>query len=109
MLSLKRRHYFISYTLGIVHLATCLSEWERYLITLQFIILILKSNREGFRVNIFFYMLSALAYLAGLKSVSVLLILGYLYLAIRLVNYELPDQGSPVGYLHFKGGWLAEY
>lgn len=69
----------------------------------------IKSKKEGFRFSIYFYGISIIFYLMGFNLLSFGIIIFYQYLSFKLINYELPDSGSPVGHLYIKGSWLSKY
>lgn len=103
MLNLKKRYYPLSWLLGLIHFITLTyPQLRNYCYTGHVIVLLLKSKKEGFRLNIFFYGISVFLELINVWLLSWIAILIYIYLTHKLNNYYLPDDGSPVGHQYHK-------
>lgn len=79
------------------------------LLPVEFGVILLKSKMEGYRVNIFVYLFALIFGLIGFDYLSITTSIIFMYFARKLTNYELPDQGPPVGHIYCKGKWLEKF
>lgn len=98
-MNLKKRIYFLEYAIGLNEIILYVLGWQLLLNSLMVVLLTLKWRVEGFRVNIFIFVVGkVLALLTGQPCVSALMSVAFLYYAHKLVVYELPSEGIPVGH-----------
>lgn len=113
MLNLKRRHYPLSYVLGMIHLISLFDDGRMAVYnTIMVLTFVVKYRREGLRVNVFILLIAKLLSILDnglLWILSLVAIVYYLYLSGVLTVYELPDEGNPVGHMYWKDGWIREY